>query len=163
MDEGGGRVFPCSGGQRMKPTFLVCEDGAEYLDRLERFLGGEFRFVRAASFAALLDELGRAPGPPAGLLLDMDFRRTPVAWLIDEQGGAPRAGEEERVAAVQGILILRALRGRGIGLPALLCTDIDDPAQLAHVEAELAPLSVVPSSEGVGRLAARLRALAGSA
>ena len=146
-----------------KPLFLVCEDGTEYLERFERFLGAEFRFVRAPAFGALCEALRAHGAEAAGLLLDLDFRRTPAPELIDE-AGAPLPeegkGDRARVAAVQGILILRALRARGVVLPALLCTDLDDPAQLAHVEAELAPLSVVPSSESLLRLAGRLRVLA---
>ena len=146
----------------VKPTFIVCEDGTEYLERLQRFLGGEFHFVRAAGLEALRAALG-AHGSASGVVLDLDFRRTPTADLVDE-GGTPLteggAGARARVAAVQGILILRALRSSGVTLPALLCTDIDDPAQLRHVESELAPLSVVPSSESLPRLKARLAALA---
>jgi hypothetical protein len=145
----------------VKPLFVICEDGTEYLDRFQRFLGGEFRFVRTSSYGALLTAL--AEGPPAGLVLDLDFRRTPPDQLVDEGGAAlsaVSAGEKQRVASVQGLLILRALRGQGVALPALLCTDIDDPGQLAAVEEELAPVSVVPSSEGLPRLAQRLRELA---
>ena len=32
-------------------TFLVCEDGSEYTDRFTRFLGGQYRFLRAGHFA----------------------------------------------------------------------------------------------------------------
>ena len=145
----------------MKALFIVCEDGTEYLDRFQRFLGSEFRFSRATSLHALL-ALVADNADAAGLVLDLDFRRTPAAELIDESGGAlalPSAGEHQRVAAVQGLFILRALRARGVLLPALLCTDIDDPGQLAQVEQELAPVSVVPSSESLPRLAARLRAV----
>jgi hypothetical protein len=146
----------------MKPIFIVCEDGTEYVERLERFLGAEFTFVRAGALSALTAALG-AHASARGLVLDLDFRRTPAAELVDEAGAAlvsPSAGEQQRVAAVQGLFILRALRGRGVALPALLCTDIDDPAQLAHLEQELSPLAVVPSSESLPRLALRLRTLA---
>ena len=150
----------------MKPLFVICEDGTEYLDRFERFLGGEFRFLRTGSFAALVAALADARGEgssPAGLILDLDFRRTPAGELVDD-AGAPlviaSAGEQQRVSAVQGLFILRALRAHAVTLPALLCTDIDDPGQLAHLETELSPLGVVPSSESLTRLAARLRKLA---
>jgi len=147
----------------VKPLFVICEDGTEYLDRFERFLGAEFRFVRTGSFGALVSTLGTPEGTPAGLVLDLDFRRTPPESLVNEDGAgvaAASAGEKQRVSAVQGLLILRALRSRGVTLPALLCTDIDDPGQLEHLEAELSPLSVVPSSESLGQLAQRLRNLA---
>ncbi len=145
-----------------KPLFIVGEDGTEYLDRFQRFLGAEFRFLRAPSLGALVGLLGDGDAP-AGLVLDLDFRRTPLADLVDESGDRLHDagdGERRRVTAVQGLLILRALRARGVLLPALLCTDIDDPHQLAQIELELAPISVVPSSESLPRLVARLRAIA---
>jgi hypothetical protein len=140
----------------MKPRWIVCEDGDEYLSRFRRFLGQEFEFVPAGD---LQDVLRAAPGA-AGLLLDLDFRRADPARLVDETGAARAdlaAGERRRLAEVQGVLILRALRGRGIVLPALLCADLDDAAQARQLEGELAPLAVVPGSEGVARIGERLR------
>ncbi|HKB75853.1 MAG TPA: hypothetical protein VKC58_04605 [Myxococcales bacterium] len=140
----------------MKPRWIVCEDGDEYLSRFRRFLGQEFEFVPAGD---LQDVLRAAPGA-AGLLLDLDFRRADPARLVDETGAARAdlaAGERRRLAEVQGVLILRALRGRGIVLPALLCADLDDAAQARQLEEELAPLAVVPGSEGVARIGERLR------
>jgi hypothetical protein len=140
----------------MKPRWIVCEDGDEYLTRFRRFLGHEFEFVPAGD----LQDVLRAAGGAAGLLLDLDFRRADPARLVDETG-TPRArlaaGESRRLAEVQGVLILRALRGRGIALPALLCADLDDPAQARRLEEELKPLAVVPGSEGVARIGERLR------
>ena len=132
-------------------TFLVCEDGTEYTDRFRRFLGAEFSFVRASHFAEALPLLAGA----RALLLDLDFRRTDPALLVDESG-APAA---KSAAEVQGILMLRALRSRGSRLPALLFADLDDAGRAARLEAELAPLQIVPSSEGLPRIAERLRAL----
>jgi hypothetical protein len=140
----------------MKPRWIVCEDGDEYLSRFRRFLGQEFEFVPAGD---LQDVLRAAPGA-AGLLLDLDFRRADPARLVDETGAARAdlaAGERRRLAEVQGVLILRALRGRGIVLPALLCADLDEAAQARQLEEELAPLAVVPGSEGVARIGERLR------
>ena len=136
-------------------TFVVCEDGSEYTERFTRFLGGQFRFVRAGHFA---EALAMAEGAVA-LLLDLDFRRTQPALLVDERGeSAARSAAE-----VQGILILRALRGRGVRLPALLFADLDDAERTARLEAELSPLRVVPSSEGLPRIAQLLRELVKSA
>src|SRR5713101_7713318 len=107
---------------------------------------------------------GRSAGSAAGaagLLLDLDFRRADPARLVDESGAARArlsAGERSRLAEVQGVLILRALRGRGVGLPALLCADLDDPAQVQRLEEELRPLTVVPGTEPVARIGDRLRA-----
>lgn len=151
MDEGGGRLLPGSASM----TFLVCEDGSEYADRFSRFLGAQFRFVRAGHFA---EALALAPVADA-LLLDLDFRRTAPALLVDERGAAdPRCTVE-----VQGILILRALRSRGVALPAVLFADLDDDALGARLESELAPLRIVPSSEGLQRIAQLLRSLITSA
>jgi len=140
----------------MKPRWIVCEDGDEYLSRFQRFLGHEFEFVSAADLHGVL---GALPGA-AGLLLDLDFRRADPARLVDESGN-PRAhlaaGERSRLAEVQGVLILRALRGRGVRLPALLCADIDQPGQARRLEEELGPLSVVPGSEGLPSIGERLR------
>ena len=140
----------------MKPRWIVCEDGDEYLVRFQRFLGQEFEFVPASD----LQEVLRALPGAVGLLLDLDFRRADPARLLDESGTArPRlaAGERRRLAEVQGVLILRALRGRGVTLPALLCADVDDPAQAQRLEQELAPLAVVPGNESVARIGERLR------
>jgi hypothetical protein len=147
VEEGGGRLLPGAAG--VNPTLVVCEDGSEYSDRFRRFLGGEFEFVRAANFP---EALAAAPGAQ-GLLLDLDFRRT--ALLVDESGApASRAAAE-----VQGILILRALRSRGVKLPAILFADLDDAGRAALLESELAPLQVVASSEGLQQIAERLRKL----
>ena len=136
-------------------TFVVCEDGSEYTERFTRFLGAKFRFRRAGHFAEALALAGEA----TALLLDLDFRRTQPALLVDERGApAPRSA-----ADVQGILILRALRARGVSLPALLFADLDDEERTARLESELAPLRVVPSSEGLPRIAQLLREVVRSA
>ena len=140
----------------MRPRWIVCEDGDEYLSRFRRFLGHEFEFVPAGD----LQDVLRAAAGAAGLLLDLDFLRADPARLVDETGKARArlpADERRRLAEVQGVLILRALRARGIALPALLCADLDDPAQARRLEEELKPLAVVPGNEGVARIGDRLR------
>jgi hypothetical protein len=132
-----------------RPLFVVCEDGTEYVDRFQRLLGLRFRFVRAGSFTEVSTALTR---DAVGLLMDLDFRRTPAGVLVDEsgRGDATRTdSERRRVSAVQGVLILRALRRQGVKLPALLFADLDDADQTVYLEAELAPLRVVRSSVGL--------------
>jgi hypothetical protein len=129
--------------------FLVCEDGGEYTGRFTRFLSGEFEFVRAACFAQALPLLPSC----SGLLLDLDFRRTAPALLVDESGSPAPASSAE----IQGILILRALRKSGWRMPVLLFADFDDPGRAARLEAELSPLQVIASSEGLPAIAALLR------
>jgi hypothetical protein len=149
----------------VRPLFLICEDGDEYLSRFRRFLGSELGFVRAASLAEAAAILAGSDGPRlVGLLLDLDFRRTPLEALVDEQGRAlspGAAGERARLARDQGILILRALRAEGHRLPAVLFADLDDPARAAFLSRSLAPLTVLDSRTGLPAVGALLRKLAG--
>ena len=140
----------------MKPRWIVCEDGDEYLSRFRRFLGAEFDFVPASH----LHDVIRCAPRAGGVVLDLDFRRSEPGQLVDESGASRAdvpAGERTRLAEVQGIFILRALRKRGILLPALLCADLDDRARASHLEQELRPLEIVPGGEGVMQIGARLR------
>ena len=138
--------------------FVVCEDGAEYLERFRRFLGESFDFLPAHDF----DEARTALADADGLLLDLDFRRTPADRLVDEQGPAPASmdkGTRVRLVETQGILILRRLRAAGVALPAVLFADLDDAGQLAFLTRTLAPLTVAGSRLGIAEIAALLRAI----
>jgi hypothetical protein len=144
---------------RARPLFVVCEDGTEYLDRFGRFLGDTFDFERVADFAAALAAAPRADA----LLLDLDFRRTPPARLVDERGpvtGVLDAGTRRRLSERQGILILRQLRAAGLALPAILFADFDDPEQARFLERTLAPLSIAPSRLGLREIAALMARVA---
>lgn len=135
--------------------FLVVEDGREYVERFTRLLGGTFRFERAGDAAEAI-ALASA-GAVAGVLLDLDFRRTPGDRLIDEAGQAGlSAAERSRVTGVQGILIARALRASGVSAAMLLFADLDDPEQISFLQSDLAPLRVIPSSVGLNEIAALL-------
>jgi hypothetical protein len=145
----------------VKPLVLVCEDGHEYLQRFGRFLGEELELVRVEDLPSARAACDRGP---RALLFDLDFSRLPPERLIDEAGQAaarPR-DESRRLAQMQGILILRALRAAAVTAPALLFADLDDPARVRFLEQSLAPLQVVPSAEGMGAIAARIRALIAS-
>lgn len=131
-----------------KPLWIVAEDGTEYTERFARFLSGEFAFARGADFASVRALCER--GGAAGLVLDLDFRRTPRALLV---------GDGDARVELQGIFILRALRERGVRLPAVLCADVDEAERRAALEKQLAPLSIAPSTESLPELARRLRAL----
>lgn len=139
-----------------KPRFLVCEDGREYLERFQRFLGASFELVPAPDFAAVR----AAAGGAAGILLDLDFRRTPPDRLVDGDGPASAnldPSARARLAETQGILILRRLRAEGVTLPALLFADIDDAAQARFLLETLAPLTILNSRVGLRDIAARMR------
>jgi hypothetical protein len=141
---------------RALPRFVVCEDGTEYLDRFSRFLGDDFTFVPAADF-----ERARACAAAAdGLLLDLDFRRTPPDRLVDEHGVVPASLDPERrrrLAETQGILILRQLRAGGVTLPAVLFADLDDDERARYLERTLAPLTIGSSHLGIREIGALLR------
>jgi hypothetical protein len=143
-----------------RPRFVVCEDGSEYIERFRRFLGDAFDFLPAKDFA----EARTAAAGAAGLLLDLDFRRTPPERLVDERGPAPApldAGTRTRLAETQGILILRQLRAAGVTRPAVLFADIDDAGQRGFLERTLAPLTVAGSRLGLAEIAALLRGVSG--
>jgi hypothetical protein len=139
------------------PLFVICEDGTEYLDRFSRFLGDDFAFVSARDF-----ETARAAADGAnGLLLDLDFRRTPPERLVDERGPVSAGVDDDRrqrLAETQGILILRQLRTAGIGLPAILFADFDDERS-RFLERTLAPLAIGSSHLGIREIGELLRAV----
>jgi len=136
--------------------FVVCEDGAEYLERFRRFLGDAFDFFPAHDFR----EAHAAAAEADALLLDLDFRRTPPERLVDEQGLAPApldAGTRSRLAETQGILILRRLRAASVTLPAILFADLDGTGQVDFLMRTLAPLTVAGSRMGIADIATLLR------
>jgi hypothetical protein len=142
---------------KARPRFIVCEDGSEYMDRFTRFLGDDFAFVAAADFASARDAAGGADG----LLLDLDFRRTPPDRLVDERGpvtGGVDGDRRRRLAETQGILILRQLRAAGIALPAILFADLDDAGRADYLQRTLAPLAIGSSHLGIRDIGALLRA-----
>ena len=68
----------------MKPRWIVCEDGDEYLSRFRRFLGAEFDFVPASH----LHDVIRCAPRAGGVVLDLDFRRSEPGQLVDESGAS---------------------------------------------------------------------------
>jgi hypothetical protein len=145
-----------------RPLVLVIEDGTDYLDRFQRWLGERFTFARvqrlSAALAACTGDAREAH--PVGLLVDLDFRRIPAAELVDESARpldpTLDPGEARRLSAIQGILILRGLRAAGVILPAILFADLDDAGRVRYLEATLAPLAVLPSTEALPAIADRL-------
>lgn len=140
-----------------RPTLVVCEDGDEYTTRFARLLDREIEFQRASTHA----EAARLLGAGAlGILLDLDFRRTNSTDLVDETGAGLSAGESRRLAEIQGILILRALRDAGATVPAILFADLDEPSHSDYLARTLAPLTILLSSESLPAIANHIRALA---
>jgi hypothetical protein len=144
----------------VKPVLVVCEDGDEYTTRFARLLGQEIEFVRAGTHAEAVRLLSAGA---LAILLDLDFRRSIPTELVDETGTAHAVlsdGERRRLADIQGILILRALRGAGITAPAILFADLDESSRGEYLATTLAPLTILPSSESLPAIAERIRALA---
>jgi len=142
------------------PRFVVCEDGTEYFERFTRFLGEDFTFVPTRDFASALAAAAGADG----LLLDLDFRRTPREHLVDECGPVSPGLDDDRrrrLAEMQGILILRQLRAAGVALPAVLFADLDDDDRLAYLEQTLAPLTIASSQLGIRNIGTLLRTALG--
>ncbi len=144
----------------VRPRILIVEDGHEYIDRFNRFWGTAYDFVRASYLAEAEGHLDPAP---MALLLDLDFRRTAAKFLVDEQGlTAPdrSPAENARLMPDQGVLILMALRKRGVCTPAILFADFNDPARDGFLCRQLAPLWVIPSHVGMSEIGDRLCDLA---
>jgi hypothetical protein len=140
------------------PQFIVCEDGREYLERFERFLGTGFEFIPAGDYATLLAQV-RQNRYVSGILLDLDFRRTEPSQLVNEHGQPLGQQSQEALAmyvANQGLFILASLRERGIQLKVLLFADLDDMQQCEYLKRTFAPLELVPSHLGMLELKNRL-------
>lgn len=138
-----------------KPRFLVCEDGNEYLERFERFLGARYDFLQSRCASELVAHLTLPPAPVA-LLLDLDFRRTELTALIDGEGRAlstANSEERKRLVANQGIAILSCVRRLPNPAPALLFADMTK-AQQSFLEQRFAPLTIVPSHVSMRELQA---------
>ena len=144
----------------MRPRIVICEDGDEYTTRFHRVLGQELLFQRASGFAQAKQFLDAGA---AGILLDLDFRRSEPGDLLDESGTRHEEladHERRRLAQDQGVLILRALRSSGVAAPAILFADFQDPAQLDYLRRALAPLVVLSSSESLASIVEHIRKLA---
>jgi hypothetical protein len=146
---------------RPRPRFIVCEDGREYLERFERFLGHAFEFLPVQDYAGLSEHVAHRQ-PISGILLDLDFRRADITRLVDEHGHTIAGLGKEAVAqysANQGLFILASLREQSVATPVLLFADIDDTEQQAYLLRTFGPLEIVPSHLGLRELEGRLAGL----
>jgi len=156
-------VMTCASLGATRPRYVVCEDGREYIERFERFLGADFDFVSASDYATLLARLEQDRAI-CGILLDLDFRRAEKSQLVDERGqSVAHLGQQalSQYTANQGIFILASLRERGIVKDVLLFADIDGAQHATYLTRTFAPVELIPSHVGLKELKERLLSLAG--
>ena len=159
---GGGVVSAVSSPADARLRFVVCEDGAEYLERFRRFLGDVVRFSPGARLRRSARRRGRRRRAPARPRFSPHAGR--AAGRRAGAGARRRStpARARRLAETQGILILRRLRAAGVALPAILFADLDDAGQRAFLARTLAPLTVAGSRLGIAEIATLLRATTGN-
>lgn len=132
-----------------RPALLVIEDGHEYEEFAQAFLGERYE-VRAAhsaeeALAALEVQM------PEALLVDLRFERAAVSDLIGDIDGTARrrfAGDTHRairhLKEQQGTLVLGALRDAGCDAPAVFVHDFP-PRRLANLRRLYGKVRAVPA------------------
>ena len=145
---------------------LVVEDGYEYIDTLERFLGEGFSWTRAGSGPEALRLLDG--GGFDAVLLDMRFDRVPEADLLGDLAATADRFNGDPVQARhfledhQGNFILAALRASGVGVPVLVSYDFEEePRRWRHLADTFGPVDYLPDNASPGDIATRLRGLVG--
>lgn len=118
-------------------TWIVCEDGREYIDRFVR-LFPHVTFVHAGHFQDVL-----ITPDVRGVVLDLDFRRTPKHLRIGDD------------ASEEGVWIARRIRAAHPSLLIVLCADLTGDRRDA-VDQALAPCRILSSEAMLGDLAALL-------
>ena len=146
------------------PTILVAEDGDEYTTNLDRFLGEEFRFVRAGDGEAALAAV--AEGSIDAVFLDMRFDR--AERLLGDLAALVRrfSGDEDRARRFlednQGTYVLAALRAAGCVLPVIFSYDFDgEPRRFANLSRRHGPLAYLNDTAGPAEMRAALLASVG--
>jgi len=143
---------------------LVVEDGREYTDTMQRFLGARgFTFARAGSGPEALAAVGEGHDV---IFLDMRFDRVEQRALLGDLAAAtercngdPGAGRRF-LEDHQGTYILAALRGAGCRLPVLLSYDFSNEVRrFERLEASYAPLDHCRDVASPEEVASRLRRL----
>jgi len=132
-----------------RPALLVIEDGHEYQEFAQAFLGERYEVRAAHSAEEALAELERRM--PEALLVDLRFERAAVGDLIGDIDGTARrrfAGDTHRairhLKEQQGTLVLGALREAGCYAPAVFVHDFP-PRRLANLRRLYGKVSAVPA------------------
>jgi DNA-binding NarL/FixJ family response regulator len=143
---------------------LVVEDGFEYSETLQEFLGEGFTWTRAGSGPAALEALRERPYD--ALFLDMRFDRAPLAELLgDLDATADRFNGDDVQARRyledhQGLYILAALRDAGHAIPVLVSYDFDaEQARWRRIADRQGPVAYLPDNASPRDIGSRLAAL----
>lgn len=147
-------------------NILVIEDGYEYTETLEQFLGEGFSWERAGSGPRALERLGA--GGIDAVFLDMRFDRVSEEELLGDVAAVADRFNGDAVQARQfledhqGNYVLAALREAGIELPVLVSYDFEgEPRRWQHLVERFGPVDYLPDNAAPGEIAERLRQLAG--
>ncbi|MSP62692.1 MAG: hypothetical protein EXR72_20655 [Myxococcales bacterium] len=139
-------------------TLLVIEDGTEYREFAQLFLGPDFAVRSAVSADEALAEIARH-GADA-LLIDLRFDRAPPEALTgDLDATAKRLFAGDRARALrylqdqQGALILARLRAAGHAQPAVFVHDFP-PRRLDNLRKLYGAVQAVPSFDAAAIRAA---------
>jgi hypothetical protein len=129
-------------------TLLVIEDGTEYAEFAQLFLGKAFQILRAQTNQETLAILGSHPVDR--LLVDLRFDRTPESALVGDWVGTAEklfAGDHARALRhlrdQQGVLILAEIRRAGFRQPAVFIHDFP-PRRLEALRRMYGPLQALP-------------------
>ncbi len=134
-----------------RPRILLVEDGHEYIQTYDRYLGEEFEFVRAGdgetALALLNDEDWHA------VFLDMRFDRAEHLLgdldALEIRFHGDRARAKRFLEDNQGTYIAAAIRGAGYRHPLLFSYDFDsEPRRFNHIQAQYAPVSYIGDTAG---------------
>ena len=145
---------------------LVVEDGFEYTETLERFLGEDqgFHFVRAGSGGEGLAALSNTAFDV--VFLDMRFDRVADGGLLGDPAVVADQFNGDAVQARrfleenQGNYILAALRDAGHRLPVLMSYDFSaEPRRWQNLTARYGPIDFLVDVASPTEVAGRLRAM----
>jgi len=139
-------------------TLLVIEDGTEYAEFAQLFLGKAFHILRAHTNQETLAMLGSHPVDR--LLVDLRFDRTPESALVGEVAATAEklfAGDQARALRhlrdQQGVMILAEIRRAGFRQPAVFIHDFP-PRRWENLRRMYGPIQSVPSFDAQALLSA---------
>ncbi|MFT7518202.1 MAG: CheY-like chemotaxis protein [Kiritimatiellia bacterium] len=142
---------------------LVCEDGFEYIETLQRFLP-ELVWTRAGGGPAALQAL--TEGSFDALFLDMRFDRVPDEQLLGDLVAAADRFNGDSVQARhflqdhQGTFVLAAVREAGWTLPVLMSYDFtDEPRRWSRLSTRFNPIDFLPDNAVPTDIRAKLNAM----